>query len=191
MAKAENKEEIKIFLYGDSVLRKECKPVKDGDPQLRETLNRMARKMYDRSGIGLAAPQVGISQRFVICDVDWFNDENGKKPKRRLHVLINPEIVEESTEDGPFVEGCLSIPGVEGEVFRPLEVTVKYQDLHFRWRTRKYTGLLARVVQHELDHLDGKLFVDRMSFVKRKMLAGALNRIKQQKVAYDSSSVNL
>lgn len=172
---------LDILIYGDPRLRERCAPVEEITDELQRQIDEMADLMYKHKGIGLAAPQVGIMTRFFICDVDWVNHENGgKKSTPNLRVMINPEIVDESAEDLAFTEGCLSIPGVEGEVYRPEAVTILYEDLDGRQHTEKIDELLARVVQHERDHLDGILFVDRMGFVKRRMLAGQLNRLKKE-----------
>ncbi|MBN1516695.1 peptide deformylase [Candidatus Sumerlaeota bacterium] len=177
-----SREEFDILTYGNPTLREKCEPVEDfDDPELKQQIDRMAAMMYENDGIGLAASQVGIMKRFFICDVDWVEaDGNGKRiGKRNLRVYINPQVVEESPEDVSFHEGCLSLPGIEGEVYRPHTITMRYQGLDGKIHTEAMTELLARVAQHETDHLDGVLFVDRMSFVKRAALAGKLNQLKR------------
>ncbi|GAB4311168.1 MAG: peptide deformylase [Candidatus Sumerlaeia bacterium] len=171
-----------VLTYGDEFLRRTVKPVQGASPQVRRLAADMGETMYHLEGLGLAGPQVGLDMRLIVLDVDQVDEKNHTwRPNRRhLQVFLNPEILEESEEDGPYNEGCLSIPGVQAEVFRPLRVTVRYRDLEFRERTIEADGLLARVLQHEIDHLNGVLFIDRISRAARLKLAGKLNRIKKQ-----------
>lgn len=135
---------------GDEVLRKRCKPVKEMTPRLRSIIEDMFETMYDAYGVGLAGPQVGILKRVVVIDVD------GEHP----FVLINPEILEtDGSQTGS--EGCLSVPGKHAVVTRPNYVKVKAQDIDMNWFELEGTELLARAIQHECDHLDGILYVDK------------------------------
>jgi len=179
---------LRILTYGHPALRQECAPVRKIDAELRDLVEAMAEAMYQSHGVGLAAPQVGVLKRLLVADVDWVRrDENGRKAAetgpRNLHVYINPEIVWESDEDVRMTEGCLSLPGLEGEIYRPASVRVSYEDLAGLRYEDKLDDLLARCVQHEMDHLGGILFVDRMPFLKRAQLAGALNRLKKESLA--------
>ncbi|MBQ8951883.1 MAG: peptide deformylase [Eubacterium sp.] len=141
-----------IRVDGDDVLRKVCKPVKQMKPRTEELIDDMFETMYAANGVGLAAPQVGVLKRIVVIDV---MDGNPL-------VLINPEIVEEDGEQvGP--EGCLSLPGLEGEVTRPEHVICKALDRNMDEITVEGTGLLARAICHELDHLDGILYKDKVN----------------------------
>ena len=178
---------MKIRIYGDPVLKEKAAPIELIDPEVAELAAAMADTMYESSGIGLAAPQVGVSRRLVVVDVDWASrerEESGRRAPanapRNLRVYVNPLIVWESDEDCSMTEGCLSIPGVEGEVYRPAEVRVRYQDLQGIEHEEAMEDLLARCIQHEIDHLDGILFPDRMPFLKRTRIAGQLNRLKRQ-----------
>jgi peptide deformylase len=139
-----------ILKFGDETLRKKCHPVQKFNMRMWLLLRDMADTMYDADGVGLAAPQVGILRRAVVIDVQ---DENG------LIELINPEIVStEGEQAGP--EGCLSKPGRQGYVVRPEKVTVRAQDRHGKWFELTGEGLLARAICHEVDHLDGRLYID-------------------------------
>jgi len=178
---------MKIRIYGDPVLKLKAEEVSQVDPQLKELADSMADTMYEASGIGLAAPQVGVSKRMVVVDVDYASEEREKgstrKPSgnvRNLRVYVNPVITWESNDDAPMDEGCLSIPGVEGEVYRPTKVRVKYQDLTGEQHEEQMEDLLGRCIQHEIDHLDGILFPDRMPFLKRARIAGQLNKLKRE-----------
>ena len=145
-----------IVKEGDSALRKKCRPVVKFDDRLAGILDDMKDTMYQANGVGLAAPQVGILRRAVV--VDCTEDKSG------LIELINPEIIAQSGEQ-EGVEGCLSVPGKYGFTNRPMEVTVKYTDRDGNERTAKGTGLKARAFCHELDHLDGILYIDHAQMV--------------------------
>ena len=140
-----------IRTMGDEVLEKVCKPVKEMTPSLAELIDDMFDTMYSAEGVGLAAPQVGIRKRIVVIDVDDGNQ----------YVLINPVItMMEGEQTGS--EGCLSVPGRQGVVRRPMKVKVRYQDRTGAWREKIAEGFEARAVCHELDHLDGTLYIDKM-----------------------------
>jgi len=136
---------------GDEVLKKKCKPVKEINDRVQELIDDMIETMYDANGVGLAAPQVGVLKRICVIDV-------GEGPI----VLINPEKIEESSEQIQDIEGCLSIPGIYGEVKRPERVVVKALNRDGEPFTVEGTGLLARALCHEMDHLDGILFEDKV-----------------------------
>ena len=171
---------LKIHIYGDPVLRKKCAAVKEWTDADRKLIADMAETMYQSQGIGLAAPQVGDTRRILIVDVDWSSEEkDGRKPKPKLRVFVNPELIWNSDDEFPFEEGCLSIPGVRGEVHRPSKVRVRARDANYEEFEIEADGLLARCFQHELDHLNGVLFPDRMTFVKRALIAGQLNRLRK------------
>lgn len=178
---------LKIRIYGDPVLRKEAEPVRATDGDVRRLADDMGETMYAAHGVGLAATQVGELKRLIVIDVDQV-EENGKNSggkrktntaKRKLQCLVNPEIIESGVEDGPQKEGCLSLPGMEGEVYRPLQITVRYLDLDGQSHEVPANGLLARVLQHEIDHLNGVLFVDRMEQGNRRTLAGQLAQLRK------------
>ncbi len=163
-------EELPLSYIGDEVLKIRAQEIKNINGELVEFVKRMFHTMYENNGIGLAAPQVGESKRLFIVDLT-LNKEPGKKI-----ILINPEIKEvEGEQVGE--EGCLSIPGVTENVKRSYKVLIKGYTLSEKEIEIEAEGLLARVFQHELDHLDGILFIDRLSFVKKKM---ALKRAKKE-----------
>ncbi|WP_036224361.1 peptide deformylase [Mesoaciditoga lauensis] len=157
-----------IRLYGDPVLRKVAKEI-DPTSLKDEFIKEMANTMYVEDGVGLAAPQIGISERFFLYDV-------GEK----LHLIINPQILEMSPEKEEGEEGCLSIPDIFEEVPRSLKIRVKYYDNFGKEYTRELEGYEARVFQHEFDHLNGKLFIDYISPVKKRLLKQKLNDIKKK-----------
>ncbi len=167
---------LKILHYGHPLLREKAFELKGVGRRERELIQAMAETMYAARGIGLAATQVGVLERLFLVDVDQEDDDPAT---RRLQVFINPEIVWESEEDAPFEEGCLSIPGVNGEVFRPQRIKVVARDENFEPFELEADELLARVIQHENDHLNGILFVDRLALLHRSKVAGQLSKIKE------------
>lgn len=173
---------LKIIQYGHPILREKALDIKQVGSREKELIRLMGETMYHARGIGLAAPQVGVRERLFVLDVDQGRrkDAQGKELERgNLQVFINPEIVWESEEDEPFDEGCLSIEGVEGEVFRPSRIKVVARDENFEPFEVEADELLARVIQHEYDHLNGVLFVDHLKLLKRTKIAGALNKLKK------------
>lgn len=172
---------LKILQYGHPLLRKKAKDVKTVGSREKELFSAMGETMYAASGIGLAGSQVGVMERLFVLDVDQNRDAETEEEEiavRRLQVFINPEITWESEEDEAFEEGCLSIPGVNRDVFRPEEIRIHALDENFEPFELEAGGLLARVIQHELDHLNGVLFVDHLSRISRALVGGDLNRIK-------------
>ena len=153
-----------LTLVPDPLLRQVAEPVADIDDAIRTLLSDMAETMYDAPGIGLAAPQVGICQRVIV--MDCAPDESPPE----LWKMVNPEIISRSDETSKLEEGCLSIPNFTGEVIRPAEVVMRYQDETGAEKEMTASGLLAACVQHEIDHLDGILFTDYLSKLKRDMI---------------------
>jgi peptide deformylase len=163
----------RIRLYGDPVLRKQARPAESVDDDTRDLVNNMIATVNDAAGLGLAAPQIGVSERVIIVvEVDG---EGSRTP----HALINPEIVSACGED-TSEEGCLSIPEVYANVKRPQSVVVSGLDTEGREVTIEASGLMARAFAHEIDHLDGILFIDRIGMVKRSLLKRKLNEIKKK-----------
>ena len=152
---------LKIELLGADVLREKAAEIDGVDADLQRLIEDMFETMYDAQGIGLAGPQIGVSRRVIVVDVK----EEGTQP----FAMLNPRIVQSSDEMEKGEEGCLSIPGVSGVVNRPAEVVVEGLDRHGKPMRIEAGGLLARCLQHELDHLDGILFLDRLSPLKRSM----------------------
>ncbi|HNM46102.1 MAG TPA: peptide deformylase [Candidatus Sumerlaeota bacterium] len=183
----DTKKKLKIRTYGDPVLREKAKAMKRTDvtDSFREFVLSMGETMYDANGVGLAATQVGDLRRFFVADVaQVVGDEKKKRRKdparRELIAYINPEIIESSAEDEEYLEGCLSIPEVDAEVYRPSRIRIRYRDLDWNENELWAEGLLARVYQHELDHLDGVLFIDRIGDAARSKIAGKLSSIKKR-----------
>jgi len=171
---------LKIIRYGHPLLREKSFDVRKLDSRMRELIRAMAETMYAAPGVGLAAPQVGVLERLFLADVDYDRRDENPEDTRNLHVFINPVIIEESEEDEPYSEGCLSIPGVEAEVYRPSRIVIAARDENFEPFEAEADGLLARVIQHETDHLHGILFVDKVPLLKRSVLGGQLNRMKRE-----------
>jgi len=160
---------MKIRTYGDPVLRRTAAPVDAIDDETRRICQRMVEEMIRADGVGLAAPQIGISKRIIVLDVDG-----------ELHVLINPELVETSEETESFSEGCLSVPGVHADVVRSAEATITGTDLDGKTATIHGEGILARAIQHEIDHLNGHLFLDHLSPVRRQGLLKEYGRTRRE-----------
>lgn len=169
---------LKILQYGHPLLRHKALEIKSLGSREKDLIAAMAETMYAARGIGLAATQVGVMERLFVVDVDQVEDDDRAESSRLLQVFINPEILWESEEDEAFEEGCLSIPNVQKDVYRPEAVTIRALDENFEPFELETDGLLARVIQHELDHLDGVMFVDRLSQLKRALVAGELNKLK-------------
>ena len=165
-----------IRIYGDPVLREPAADVTEFDEKLEELAAKMIRTMMDADGVGLAAPQVGLSKRFLVIGLPTGEDIS----IRKYFAIANPEIIEESDELVTMEEGCLSIPGISEEVERPNEVTVRFQNLKGEVVEMKAHDYLARILQHEMDHLDGVLFTDHLSPLKKTMLRGKLKRLQQE-----------
>ena len=162
---------LRLRYYGDPVLRKKAEPMTEFPPELAEFVEGLYECMYREAGIGLAAPQVGALRRVFVLDVA---EEGGERVKR---AFVNPVLVTKEGSD-TAEEGCLSIPGIRADVKRPARIVVEAMDEHgvpFRLAAE---GLLARAIQHETDHLDGVLFVDRLSAIHRKLLEGKLKHFR-------------
>ena len=162
-----------IRLYGDPVLRQRSEPVDEIDDTVEDLMTGLADTVDDADGLGLAAPQVGVLKRVIVVV------EPGGNGERKHHVVVNPEIVSACGEDDNE-EGCLSIPGVFAKVKRPQSIALKGLDPSGREVSIEAKGLMARAFAHEIDHLDGILFTDRISMVKRSLLKRKLNEIKKQ-----------
>lgn len=182
---------LPIIAYGDPVLKKKCKDLPEDYPKLEEFINSMWDTMYNAYGVGLAAPQVGLPIRMFMIDPAPFadDDELEEKEKEQLNnlrkIFINPQIVEEEGEEWAFNEGCLSIPEVREDVFRKPKITIEYVDENFKAHRETYDGLAARVIQHEYDHIEGILFTDKLSSLKKRLIKGKLNNIAKGKVHAD------
>lgn len=171
-----------IIAYGNPVLRKVAGDIDKDYPNLTELIETMFETMYASDGVGLAAPQIGLSIRLFVLDANPFV-EDYPEAKGFKKVFINPHIVEESGDEWLFNEGCLSFPGIHEDVSRKSNVKITYLDENFVKHTDTFSGVCARVVQHEYDHLDGKCFIDHLNPLKRRLLSGKLNNIAKGKVS--------
>jgi len=165
-----------ILIHPDPRLKKVCDAVPDLSDELRALADDMLETMYDAPGIGLAAPQIGVTQRLIVLDCV---KEEGEAP--RPLIMFNPEVTAASDEFSTYEEGCLSIPDQYAEVKRPAEVTVKWIDRDGNEQSEDFAGLWATCVQHEIDHLNGKLFIDYLSAMKRQMITRKMQKLKREK----------
>ncbi|MEH0155038.1 peptide deformylase [Limibacter armeniacum] len=174
-----------VIAYGDPILKKVAAEIKqEGDIDVKEIAANMFDTMYEASGVGIAGPQVGISKRIFVIDSNLMLDEDSKEEGMKM-VFINPEIVEEDGDDWGYEEGCLSIPGIRGEIFRPERITLSWFDENWVKHEKEFDGMTARVIQHEYDHLDGILFTEMLSPLKRRLLKGKLDKITKGQCNYD------
>ena len=167
-----------IILYGSSVLRKKADELKRDETDVKKLSDDMFETMENADGIGLAAPQIGISKRIFVVDGTMLEDEKMKNFKK---VFINPKIISESGEDWGFEEGCLSIPSIRENISRKTDIEITYFDENWNQFTDHFDGMRARVIQHEYDHIQGKLFTDYLPSLKRKLIANKLNEISKGK----------
>lgn len=163
-----------ILIHPDPRLKKVCETVSEITPELRQLAADMLETMYDAPGVGLAAPQVGVTKRLLVMDCI-------KDGPAEPMVLINPVRVWSSEDLSVYEEGCLSIPDQYAEVKRPSEVTVRWMDLDGQEQERQFAGLWATCVQHEMDHLDGKLFIDYLGPLKRQMITRKMEKLKRER----------
>ncbi len=168
-----------IFETPDPVLRQISKPVETFDDELRTLVSDMFETMYAAPGIGLAAVQVGVPIRLLVIDLQEPEEEDGE-PVRDPRVFINPEILWHSDTEVPYTEGCLSVPEQYAEVMRPDRIRAKWQDETGEVHEREIEGLLAVCLQHEMDHLEGILFIDHLSRLKRDMLMKKLTKWRKE-----------
>ena len=171
-----------IVAYGDPVLRKVGATVEKDYPQLKELIENMFETMYESHGVGLAAPQIGKATNLFIIDSSRFEDEKYPDVKK---VFINAEILEETGDKWDFEEGCLSIPHIRENVKRHETLRIRYQDENFETHEETYDGIVARVIQHEYDHVKGIMFVDRLSELKKRLLKNKLINISKGGVRVD------
>ncbi len=178
---------LPIIGYGDPVLRKVGEEITPDYPNLKETIANMYETMYNAYGVGLAAPQVGLPIRLFIIDTTPFSDDEDmseadqKKMNGFKRTFINAKIVKEEGEEWSFNEGCLSIPDVREDVYRKPTVTIEYCEEDFVMKTEVFDGLIARVIQHEYDHIEGILFTDKISSLKKRLIQKKLKNIIEGK----------
>ena len=179
---------LPIVAYGDPVLRKKAVEITADYPNLKELIANMQETMYNASGVGLAAPQIGKAIRLFVIDASPFaeDEELSASDKKTLKdfkkVFINARILEEEGTEWSFNEGCLSIPDVREDVYRKSKVHIQYQDEDFNTHTEVLEGLAARVFQHEYDHIEGVLFTDKLSSLKKRLLKRKLENISKGKI---------
>ncbi|WP_126971748.1 peptide deformylase [Gynurincola endophyticus] len=184
---------LPVVAYGDPILRVVCKDIDKDYPQIDKLIADMWETMYASNGVGLAGPQINKDIRIFVVDsaqlfenadeddeVNDFDDAPGVK-----QVFINAHIEKLEGEEWTYNEGCLSIPKIREDVMRPEKVTLRYMDENFVEHTKVFSGITARIIQHEYDHIEGKLFIDYMKPLKRKLLAGKLKDITKGKVRVD------
>ncbi len=171
---------LPLVEYPNPLLHEKSKPVTRINDDLRKTLDDMLETMYADRGVGLAAPQVGLLKRMIVIDAEQEDDENGKHIQGKPMFLINPEIIASSEETIVFCEGCLSVPGQKADVVRHQKVTVRYQDKEGKQKTIEAEDYLAVILQHEIDHLDGILYIDHLSRLKRSMLLKKLQKSREK-----------
>jgi peptide deformylase len=179
---------LSILAYGDPVLRKTGQSINKDYPQLNELIANMWETMYNANGVGLAAPQIGLPIRLFLVDTGPFADDEELAPEEQealknfKKVFINAKIEEESGTNWAFNEGCLSIPDIREDVTRKDTIEISYLDENFKPHKETYDGILARVIQHEYDHIEGILFTDKLSSLKKRLLKGKLVNISKGKI---------
>lgn len=180
-----------IVAYGDPVLRKKCLPIVKGEMDVQKLVEDMYETMYGASGVGLAGPQIGIDKRIFIVDGHQINENLEEGEERNPHlenfkkVFINAQILEEEGTPWAYEEGCLSIPDIRADVSRKEVVKIKYYDENWQEHTEIFEDMAARIIQHEYDHIEGVLFTDHVSPLKKQMLKKKLNNISKGNIKVD------
>lgn len=175
---------LPITVYGNPILRKEAVEIDENYSGLSKLIDDMFETMYKSEGVGLAAPQINKGIRVIVVDATPF-EEDDPSVKDFKKAIINPEIIEFIGEKEAFNEGCLSLPGVREDVERVTKIRILYQDENFNEYDEVWEGIRARVIQHEYDHLQGKLFIDHISPIRKRMITGKLNAIAKGKTVPD------
>jgi len=182
---------LPIVAYGDPVLRKVGVDISEDYPNLEQLISDMKETMYNASGVGLAAPQIGKAIRLFVIDATPFAEDEELSQEERDYlsnfkkVFINAKILKEEGDEWPFSEGCLSIPKINEDVFRQETVTIEYLDENFKKHTEVIDGLAARIIQHEYDHIEGILFTDKISSLKKRLIKKKLENISNGKIQPD------
>ena len=182
---------LPIIAYGHPVLKRKAEVINKDYPKLKELIENMFETMYNASGVGIAAPQIGLSIRLFIVDTNPFAEDNSLSDNDRNQlksfkkIFINPVIIDEKGDEWSFEEGCLSIPNIREGVLRQKQITIQYHDENFNKHTDSFDGLLARVIQHEYDHIEGVLFTDKLSSFKKQLLKKKLLKISSGKLSFD------
>jgi peptide deformylase len=182
---------LPIIAYGDPVLRKKAIDVSPDYPKFNELIETMYETMYNAYGVGLAAPQIGLSIRLFIVDASPFAEDESLSVEEQNQLkdfkctFINAKILDETGDEWTFNEGCLSIPNIREDVIRNPKIKIQYQDENFKTHSKEFDGLLARVIQHEYDHIEGILFTDKISNFKKRLIKGKLANISKGKINID------
>lgn len=182
---------LPIVAYGDPVLKRKALPISESYEGLEQLIESMWETMYHAHGVGLAAPQIGKSIRLFVIDGSPFADDEDATPSDQLvlktfkKVFINAEMITEEGDDFSFTEGCLSIPDIREDVTRPSVIRLRYLDENFKEHVEEYSGLAARIIQHEYDHIEGILFTDKLSPLKKRLIKGRLDKISRGMVESD------
>ena len=182
---------LPIVAYGDPVLRKETEAITKDYPNLDTVIENMFETMYEARGIGLVAPQVNLPIRLFIVDATPFEDDEDLSEEEQQFVstfkkvFINARIIEETGDEWAFNEGCLSIPDVREDVFRKPNIVMEYEDENFKKHKESFSGIVARIIQHEYDHIEGILFTDKLSPLKKRLIKSKLANISKGKVGID------
>lgn len=182
---------LPIIGYGDPVLRKVCEPISPDYPHLKQIVADMYETMYNAYGVGLAAPQIGLAIRLFVIDTKPFGEDEDLSIAEQAELrsfrktFINAKMLKEEGEEWGFNEGCLSIPEVREDVYRNETITIEYYDEDFNKHTGVFDGLIARVIQHEYDHIEGILFTDRISSLKKQLIKKRLQNIMEGKARPD------
>jgi peptide deformylase len=175
---------LPVYVYGSAILKKEAQAVTKEYPELKELIANMWDTLHNAEGVGLAAPQVGRGIRLLVIDASPFGEDDPAAANFK-RLMINPEIIEFSAEQWSFNEGCLSIPEVRENVIRPKRILVRYLDEDFTEHEEWLDGIPARITQHEYDHVEGIVFTERLSPIRRKLIAGRLQNIARGKTGAD------
>lgn len=182
---------LPIVAYGDPVLKRKALPISENYEGLEQLIASMWETMYHAHGVGLAAPQIGKSIRLFVIDGSPFADDEDATPSDQLvlktfkKVFINAEMLTEEGDDFSFTEGCLSIPDIREDVTRPSVIRLRYLDENFIEHVEEFSGLAARIIQHEYDHIEGILFTDKLSPLKKRLIKGRLDKISRGMVESD------
>lgn len=182
---------LPIVAYGDPILRKKASDIPEDYPNLKALIENMYETMYKASGVGLAGPQVGLPLRIFVIDATPFADDEdlSAEEQEQLNglkkVFINAKMVSEEGDEWAFNEGCLSIPDIREDVNRKPKIKISYVDENFKQHNESFDGLAARIIQHEYDHIEGILFTDKLSSLKKRLLKSRLEKISKGKVNID------
>ena len=177
---------LPIYALGQPVLKKVATPIEPDYPGLSELIENMWETMYNADGVGLAAPQIGKSIRIFMIDTQQIEEDDEGTGKNGIkQVFINPQKIEEGGKPWDYEEGCLSIPDVRGDVKRPAQIKLRYQDENFEVHEKVFVGLIARVIQHEYDHLEGILFTELLKPLKKRRVKRRLENIRKGNIEPD------